>query len=55
MAIFANGKRSHREITANFEQIIKYVMWQDIKISNETQTPHNFFFTLLVMLGNYEP
>ena len=26
-----------------------------IEISNETQTPHIFFFTLLVMLGNYEP
>ena len=25
------------------------------KKSNETQGPHFFFFTLLVMLGNYEP
>ena len=25
------------------------------KCSNETQGPHVFFFTLLVMLGNYEP
>ena len=27
----------------------------DIKISNEIQAPHSFFFTLLVMLGNYAP
>ena len=26
-----------------------------IQISNETQAPHIFFFTLLVMLGNHEP
>ena len=25
------------------------------KKSNETQAPHIFFFTLLFMLGNYEP
>ena len=25
------------------------------KNSNETQASHIFFFTLLVMLGNYEP
>ena len=26
-----------------------------IKISNETHAPHIFYFSLLVMLGNYEP
>ena len=47
---------------------IKYVKWHiwehmsgwfvfcftEIKISNETQASDIFFFTLLVMLGNYE-
>ena len=28
---------------------------QVLKISNETQASHIFFFTLLVMLGNYQP
>ena len=27
----------------------------NVKNSNETQAPQIFFFTLLVMLGNYEP
>ena len=26
-----------------------------VNFSNETQGPHVFFFTILVMFGNYEP
>ena len=32
----------------------QYTKW-NLKISNETQASHIFFFTLLVLLGNYEP
>ena len=42
----------------NWDSLIEYVIlfsFVKVKISNEIQCPHVFFFTLLVMVGNYEP
>ena len=38
------------------KQVQTFMLWLVKKIqSNKTQGPHIFFFTLLVILGNYEP
>ena len=42
------------ENLTNLSNVFIVGKWS-LKILNETQAPHIFFFTLLVMLGNYEP
>ena len=56
-------KKKHK-MNLNLVTLLEYKIWikgssanvtSKQKISNEIQGPHVFFFTLLVMLGNFEP